>query len=135
MEPVNYPVKIKASKIDGKGLFACSVIPARKKIGELTGKIIKVATARRITKKMKRIAIVELDDTHALSAVDIETPFKYINHSCHPNTYMRVIRRRVEFYALTAIVPGEELTCNYGETHHDGQLKCNCKSPFCKGYL
>ncbi|MES2894011.1 MAG: SET domain-containing protein [Bacteroidota bacterium] len=135
MAPTLYKFKVKISQIDGKGLFACSPIAARKKIGELSGKIISVAAARRMTKKMKRIAIVELDDKHALSAVDTETPFKYINHSCRPNTYMRVIQKRVEFYALREIFPPEELTCNYGETHHDGQLKCNCKSPFCKGYL
>ena len=112
-------------------------LPSRpeKKLVSYSGKIITVAAARRMTKKMKRIAIVELDDKHALSAVDTETPFKYINHSCRPNTYMRVIQKRVEFYALREIFPPEELTCNYGETHHDGQLKCNCKSPFCKGYL
>src|SRR5688572_22569620 len=130
-----YTLKVKSSKIDGKGLFTYSVIPGRKKIGELVGEIITVAKARRLCKTIKRIAIVELDDEYALSALDSDTPFKFINHSCRPNTYMRVIKSRVEFYALKDIMPTEELTCNYGETHHDGKLKCNCKAKFCKGYL
>jgi SET domain-containing protein len=41
----------------------------------------------------------------------------------------------VEFYALRDIEPGEEITVNYGETHHDGQLACRCGAPGCVGRL
>ena len=37
-----FAVKVKPSKIDGNGLFAAASIPARKKIGELTGQVITV---------------------------------------------------------------------------------------------
>lgn len=129
-----FAVKVKPSKIDGNGLFAAATIPSKKKIGELTGEVITVAKARKLATKIKRIAIVELDYDYALDATT-DTAFRYINHSCTPNTYMRVIRKRVEFYSLREIAPREELTCNYGETHHDGALQCNCKSPTCKQYL
>jgi SET domain-containing protein len=42
---------------------------------------------------------------------------------------------RVEFFTLRLIKKEEELTCNYGETHHDGKLKCRCGAIGCKGYL
>ena len=48
---------------------------------------------------------------------------------------MRIAYGRLEFYALREIKPGEELTCNYGETHHDGTLACRCHSPQCQGYI
>jgi SET domain-containing protein len=48
---------------------------------------------------------------------------------------MRVAHGKVEFYTLKPIKKGEELTCNYGETHHDGKLKCRCGAPNCKGFL
>ncbi|MEO5889352.1 MAG: SET domain-containing protein [Ferruginibacter sp.] len=134
MNKTTFAVKVKASKIDGKGLFAEAGIPARKKIGELTGQVITVSKARRLAKKIKRIAIVELDYEFALDASN-DTTFKYINHSCNPNTYMRVIRHQVEFYSLRKIELREELTCNYGETHHDGALKCSCGAEGCKQYL
>jgi SET domain-containing protein len=41
----------------------------------------------------------------------------------------------VEFYSLRPIKAGEELTCDYGETHHDGRLPCRCGSVRCRGAL
>jgi uncharacterized protein len=135
MNKENFAVQVKPSKIEGKGAFALEAIPARKKIGELRGEVISKRKARKLAEQQKRIAIVELDDHWALNATDTEAPLKYINHSCQPNTYMRVIAKRVEFYALRAIAVKEELTCNYGETHHDGKLQCNCGAKGCKGFL
>lgn len=40
-----------------------------------------------------------------------------------------------EFYALRVIEVGEELTVDYGETHHDGKLACRCSAPGCRGAL
>ena len=31
--------------------------------------------------------------------------------------------------------PGEEITVNYGETHHEGRLACRCGAPNCVGRL
>ncbi len=126
---------VKKSRIEGMGAFALSPLPSRKKIGELAGEIISVRKARQLAKTEKRIAIVELDERFALNATDTPGEIKYINHSCCPNTYMRVIRHRVEFYALRNICKKEELTCNYGPTHHDGKLPCNCGAVGCKGFL
>jgi uncharacterized protein len=48
---------------------------------------------------------------------------------------MRVAYDRVEFYSLRKIMAGEELTCDYGPTHHDGKLKCRCGAINCRGFL
>lgn len=130
-----FKVFVKPSRIDGNGLFAGENIPARRKIGELGGEVISVRKARKIAAQNKRIAIVELDDHRALYSGDLSDQYRYINHSCQPNTYMRVIGHHVEFYALRRIRKSEELTCNYGETHHDGKLKCRCGAPGCIGFL
>ena len=45
---------------------------------------------------------------------------RFINHSCAPNARLYIGQGRVEFYALRDIAPGEEITVNYGETHHEG---------------
>jgi SET domain-containing protein len=134
MRDKRFELEVGASPIDGRGLFARSNIPARRKIGELTGEIITVSEARRRAGLSERIKIVELDDRYALDA-ERGNEFRFINHSCSPNVFMRVCRGRVEFYALRDIRPGEELTCNYGETHHDGALPCKCGSPNCIGNL
>ena len=130
-----YSLENKPSKIDGKGAFALQQIPARKKIGNLGGEIISLREARRRAAKTKRVAMVEFGDGRALDASINPNELRYVNHSCQPNTFMRVCYGRVEFYSLRVISKGEELTCNYGPTHHDGKLKCRCGAENCKGYL
>lgn len=130
-----FDLRIQKSKIDGNGLFAFSKLPARRKIGELTGEIISTAKARKLAKQLKRIAIVELNEDIALDATNYEDKLKYINHSCKPNTYVRIITTHVEFYTLREIKKYEELTADYGETHHDGKLRCNCGCEGCIGFL
>ena len=126
--------EVKPSTIDGRGVFACEELRARRKIGELSGTLITQQEARRRAMHARRIAIVEFDDGIALDATK-DKCFRYVNHSCTPNTYMRRIRHRVEFYTLRAIEPGEELTCDYGESHHEGKLPCRCGSLRCRQKL
>jgi SET domain-containing protein len=128
-------LEIRRSSIDGRGIFAQSRIPARKKFGELQGELITLHEARKRAAGRRRIAIVELEHGGAIDASVGGNEFRYINHSCAPNAYMRIFGRHVEFYALREIRPGEEITCNYGETQHEGRLPCGCGRPGCRQYL
>jgi len=127
--------KIGRSKIDGKGLFVQSEIVEKKKIGEFAGELISIREARRRAKNFKRIAIVELNNGKAIDGTKEGNEFKFINHSCSPNTFMRRFRNIVEFHALRDIIPGEELTCDYGNSHHDGTRSCTCGSPKCRKFI
>lgn len=135
MALIVFPVKVEKSTIDGKGVYAQHTIPARKKIGELGGTIVPLKSVQSIIKTTKRLALVELGRGKALNGMINGNELRYINHSCDPNAFMRVIQNRVEFYALRNIKKNEEITCNYGETHHDGKLRCQCNSPKCKGFI
>jgi SET domain-containing protein len=42
---------------------------------------------------------------------------------------------RIEFYALRPIRAGEEVTVDYGESHHQGTLPCRCGAATCGGWL
>jgi hypothetical protein len=132
-----FPVKVAKSKISGKGAYAIGRIPARKKIGDLGGVIITLREARKIVAQTKGVVnMVEFDEGNiALNASVNPNDMRFINHSCDPNTYMRLAGRRVEFYAKRNIKPGEELSCNYGETHHEGKLPCRCGAKNCKGFI
>ena len=133
MDTFNF--KVGRSRIAGRGLFALTELPARRKLGELGGELISEREARRRARGRASVMIVEFGDGTALDASRLGSDFKYVNHSCEPNAYMRLCRGRVEFYSLRRIEAGEELTCNYGETHHDGRLPCRCRSARCKGAL
>lgn len=130
-----HPVRVAKSRIAGKGAYAIKTIPARQKIGDLGGVIVTMREARKLIRDQKVINLVELDDDLALNASAEPNDLRFINHSCDPNTFMRVLKNRVEFYALRRIRQGEELSCNYGETHHEGTLPCRCGARNCRGYI
>jgi SET domain-containing protein len=130
-----FAVDTRPSAIDGLGAFAAEPIPARRKIGEIRGESIDVAKARRRAARTGRIMIVELSAQRAIDFSRSADPMRYTNHSCAPNARLDIRNGRVEFYALRAIAAGEELTVDYGETHHQGRLACRCGAPNCVGRL
>ncbi|GJL54000.1 MAG: SET domain-containing protein-lysine N-methyltransferase [Nitrospirales bacterium] len=128
-------MSVKPSRIDGHGLFAAEPLAARKKIGEFEGELISQREARRRAKTQRHIAIVEVNNGKAIDASKQQAGFRFINHSCSPNTYMRIVHERAEFYTLRRIKKGEELTCHYGDTHHEGTRQCTCHSQTCRQFL
>jgi len=122
------------SRFAGRGLFAGTRIPARAKIGEYEGERISLTEARRRAKGRAIVAIVELE-RHALDAKGMRRGFRYINHSCDPNTFFRCTPERAEVYARRSIRAGEELTCDYGESQHNGTLPCRCGARNCRGFI
>ena len=130
-----FAVEVRASAIDGQGAFAAEAIPARLKIGEIRGESISVQQARIRATRSERIMIVELSDKKAIDFSRSADPMRYTNHSCRPNARLVIRNGRVEFYAGRAIAPGEEITVDYGETHHEGRLRCQCGAAGCRGAL
>lgn len=130
-----FALRVAPSAIDGLGVFAEEAIPARRKIGEMRGEVISVREARRRVQGRQRIHVVEVSERTAIDATDSDCALRHINHSCAPNAVLRIRQGRAEFYAIRDIEPGEELGCDYGESHHEGQLRCRCGAPNCKGRL
>lgn len=132
--PVYDALRVARSRITGRGLFAGTAIPARAKIGEFEGEVIPIAEARRRAAGKRIVAIIELRKW-AIDASRTRRGFRYINHSCEPNTFTRLTQERAEFYALRRIRAGEELTVDYGESHHEGKLRCRCGAKRCRGWI
>ena len=130
-----FAVSVAPSRIDGQGAFAAEAIPPRLKIGEIRGESISVADARIRATRHERIMIVEVSQRKAIDFSKSNDPMRYTNHSCRPNARLCIRQGRVEFYALRAIAPGDEITVDYGETHHEGKLACRCGAPDCSGRL
>ena len=130
-----FAVDVAPSPIDGQGAFAAEAIPPRLKIGEIRGQSLSVADARIRATRVERIMIVEVSPRKAIDFSRSSDPMRFTNHSCRPNARLCLRQGRVEFYALRAIAAGEEITVNYGETHHKGKLACRCGAPGCVGRL
>ena len=130
-----FDVIVRRSEIDGHGVFAAEMIPPRLKIGEIRGEAISITEARRRASGLRRIMIVEVSSRTAIDASKSTDPMRFTNHSCQANARLAIVAGRIEFFSLRAIEPGEEITVNYGETHHEGKLRCRCGAPNCIGAL
>ena len=130
-----FDVAVRRSPIDGFGVFALEAVPRWHKIGEVRGESITVAEAPRGAAALERIMTVEAPAKKAIDLARSPDPMRFTNHSCQPNGQLRIQEGRIEFYALRAIEPGEEITVDYGETHHEGRLICRCGAPGCMGRL
>jgi hypothetical protein len=128
-------VELRRSGIDGKGVFTRVVFRRGQRVGDLWGEVITTTEGLCRARRRKRIAIVELDEVIAIDAAKSPSPFRYLNHSCTPNVWMRRGDGWIRFYAKRQIYPKEELTCDYGESYHEGMLPCACGSPNCRGFI
>lgn len=126
--------EVRSSKIQGTGLFTRTDLPKRKKLGEISGSLVRLPHARNRVANSKKIYLIELSRSQALDC-SLGNAFKYLNHSCEPNCFLRVLRMRVEVYALGRIQAGNELTVDYGITPHKDGMKCACRHKACRRKL
>ena len=131
---INFPVRSGRSAIAGRGVFATAPIPRRVKIGEVTGEVISVRTARHRARGRCRMCLIDLSDTRALDCSK-GNALRLLNHSCRPNAFLRIIRDRVEVYARRIIKKGEEITVDYGESPHSGGMRCGCGQARCRSRI
>ena len=126
---------IKESPIDGKGCFATRFFPKGRKVAEYTGERITAAEADRRAARQRKLRVCAINYGWSLDGSHGGNGTHYINHSCRPNTYMRVTHGHIIFMALRDILPGEEITVDYETTHHSDKKKCLCNAPGCRGTI
>ena len=68
---------------------------------------------------------------HKNKWIDPLKPYKFLNHSCDPNTG---IRGRLTLIALRTLQSGEELTIDYSTIEGDQrwEMQCGCQSNKCR---
>src|SRR5678816_18732 len=84
-----------------------------RKIAEYTGeKISRYEIARRLRGR-RRIYICGINTYWAIDGSRGGNGTQFINHSCTPNAFLRVIGNRIIFFARRDIKAGEEITMDY----------------------
>jgi SET domain-containing protein len=122
------------SSINGKGCFATIRFARGRKIAEYTGERIPDREARRRAGRAK-LRICDIDGSWSLDGSRGGNGTHYINHSCEPNSYMKIIYGHILFYALRDIRPGEEITIDYVDTLHSDLKRCYCGARTCRGTI
>jgi hypothetical protein len=131
---VSVRLKVKKSNIYGKGCYALTHFPARKKIETYAGELIK--GRRKIQARIRRqaesaIKIITIDEETAIDGAVGGNETAYINHSCDPNAFIRIVPGlKVAIFARRDIQPGEELTIDYRDPDHPEV--CRCGAPNCR---
>jgi SET domain-containing protein len=126
---------LRKSAINGRGCFATVTFAKGRKIAEYAGERITTREAERRARRRNVLRICAIDRRWSLDGARGGNGTHYINHSCAPNSYMRITRGHILFMALRDILPGEEITLDYETTLHPDTKKCRCKSPTCRGTI
>jgi SET domain-containing protein len=127
-------LSIRESRINGKGCFATQHFPRGKKIAEYTGERISTVEAMRRSRR-RILRICAIDSRWSLDGSRGGNGTHYINHSCAPNCFMKILYGHIQFYALRDILPGEEITIDYEMTLHSDKKRCYCGAPLCRGTI
>lgn len=128
---IQFKLRSAPSRIEGRGVYAGETIGRRRKIGEVTGELISIRTARKRAKLHCRMCLIDVSDTQALDCTHGNV-LRHLNHSCGANAFLRIFRGRVEVYARQLIGTGEEITVDYGVSPHRGGMRCRCGHPDCR---
>ena len=125
---------IRNSAIEGRGCFSTVNIKRRHKIAEYTGERITTAEAKRRAGR-RRLRICAINDRWSLDGSRGGNGTHYINHSCTPNAFMKILYGHILFIALRDIKAGEEITIDYESTLHSDTKRCACGAPLCRGTI
>ncbi len=125
---------IKPSPIHGKGCYATIPFKAHRKIAEYSGEKISNAEAKRRSHR-KTLRICAINNRWSIDGSRGGNGTHYINHSCEPNAFMKILYKHILFIALRDIQPGEEITIDYESTLHSDDKRCICGSSRCRGKI
>ncbi|XP_070806226.1 histone-lysine N-methyltransferase 2B isoform X2 [Pituophis catenifer annectens] len=138
-------VGVYRSAIHGRGLFCKRNIDAGEMVIEYSGIVIRsVLTDKRekyYDSKGIGCYMFRIDDFDVVDATMHGNAARFINHSCEPNCYSRVIhvegQKHIVIFALRRIFRGEELTYDYKFPFEDAgsKLPCNCGAKRCRRFL
>ncbi|KAK9002650.1 hypothetical protein V6N11_060236 [Hibiscus sabdariffa] len=115
-------LRFQRSKIHDWGLVALEPIEAEDFVIEYVGELIRPRISdirEQYYEKMELVAVtcLGLDDGYVVDATKRGGIARFINHSCEPNCYTKVIsvegQKKIFIYAKRHIAAGEEISYNY----------------------
>ncbi|AQK39126.1 Putative SET-domain containing protein family [Zea mays] len=137
-------LRFQRSKIHDWGLVALESIEAEDFVIEYVGQLIhrRVSDIRESQYEKSGIGssyLFRLDDDFVVDATKRGGLARFINHSCEPNCYTKVItvdgQKKIFIYAKRRIYAGEEITYNYKFPLEEKKIPCHCGSRRCRGSM
>lgn len=132
------------SSIHNWGLFALEPIAAEEFVCEYVGTMVRSIVAELREQQYEKNGIgssylFRLDMESVIDATKTGCNARFINHSCQPNCYAKVIlvegAKKIVIYSKYDIALGEEITYDYKFPIEDEKIPCLCGAPQCRGSL
>uniref|UniRef100_A0A182PCR3 [histone H3]-lysine(4) N-trimethyltransferase n=1 Tax=Anopheles epiroticus TaxID=199890 RepID=A0A182PCR3_9DIPT len=137
-------LKFAKSAIHDWGLFAMEPIAADEMVIEYVGQMVRPSVADLRETKYEAIGIgssylFRIDMETIIDATKCGNLARFINHSCNPNCYAKVItiesEKKIVIYSKQPIGVNEEITYDYKFPLEDEKIPCLCGAPGCRGTL
>jgi SET domain-containing protein len=128
-------ITVGKSRIDGRGCFATRSFRKGHKIAELVGERVSRVEAARRMRGRRRLHICGIDSYWGIDGSRGGNGSQFINHSCEPNSFIKILYGHILFVALHDISPGEEITCDYVDSYHPDDYRCRCGAERCRGTI
>ena len=136
-------VGVYTSVIHGRGLFCKREIQAGEMVIEYAGELIRAMLTDKREKYYESRGIgcymFKIDDDTVVDATMKGNAARFINHSCDPNCYSKIVdifgKKHIIIFALRRIIPGEELTYDYKFPIEDVKIPCACSARRCRKYM
>lgn len=143
--PFDERLEVRKSKIHGYGLFTKEKMAEGQMIVEYQGQMIAQDVADEREKQYEEMGIgscymFRLDEKTIIDATRVGNLARFINHSCDPKAYARVVvvegnEKKIVIFAKRAIEAGDEVTYDYKFPIEDEAIRCDCSAPNCIGRM
>eukprot|EP00250_Pteridium_aquilinum_P011073 c19823_g1_i2 orf=371-4102(+) len=137
-------LKFARSKIHDWGVFALESIEAGDFVVEYVGELVRPRIADLRERQYEKMGIgssylFRIDSETVVDATKRGGLARFINHSCDPNCFTRIITveglKKICIYSKRHVRAGEELTYDYKFPREEQKIPCNCCSLKCRGSL
>ena len=132
-------LEIRESGRHRKSVYACSCIPAGKKLAVFGGYVMRIADEPSLQNYGADFAL-QIDEEFVIGAHDEPDmdDAQYFNHSCNPNAGLH---GQIVLVAMRDIAADEEVTFDYAMVLMDApgapayEFECHCGSDNCRGVV
>ncbi|KAI3372377.1 hypothetical protein L3Q82_022872, partial [Scortum barcoo] len=137
-------IRFSRSHIHEWGLFAMEPIAADEMVIEYVGQTIRQVIADMREQRYEEEGIgssylFRVDEDTIIDATKCGNLARFINHSCNPNCYAKIItvesQKKIVIYSRQPISINEEITYDYKFPIEETKIPCLCGADSCRGSL
>jgi hypothetical protein len=116
----------------GLGLFATAPIRKHALIVEYSGRRIPTSEAHARERARRSRYMFEISPRWSIDGGGRDNMGRYANHACRPNAEAVLIRGKIFLKANRRILPGEEITYDYGTEYVALFFRNGCRCATCR---